>query len=277
MTDVFVDVPGARLAATDSPAIGEEQGTIVALHAGVADRRGFTASTPTWTDAGWRVVSYDRRGFGTSTWDESDHDPVADLATVLADRAIDAAVLVGNSMGGALAIDFALTHPSRVRGLVLVGAGVSGQAEYLGEVSATERSLDQAIGAAAEAGELDEANRLECHYWLDGPHEIEGRVADEARSLFLDMNGTALAAAPTGSTIGDVVAWTRLAEIPVPTLAVVGALDEREVVLVGAKIAAEVPDAALIELDDRAHLPMLEDPAEFSSLVRAFLDRIERG
>lgn len=271
MTDLHLDVGTARLAVTDLAAVGDPVGAIVALHAGVADRRSFGAVSPLWTAEGWRVVSYDRRGFGESEWEEASHDHLDDLCAVLDARGIDRAVLVGCSMGGALAIDADLAHPERVEALVLVASAVSGQTELLGEMTDAERVLATAIEEADTAGDVDRVNELECHYWLDGPGAPRGRVQGQARALFLDMNGRALRAPAVGAARERPGAWDRLSAVTVPTAVLVGDLDERDVIAIAAKIAGEVPGATLTALPQSAHLPMLDSAAHFASITAAFL------
>ena len=270
----MIDVGTARLATTDLAPGGEPKGTVVALHAGVADRRAWRACTPRWVADGWRVVTYDRRGFGASEWEVAEFDIGDDLVGVLDARSIDRAVLVGNSMGGALAIDTALAHPDRVRALVLVGTAVSGQTDNLAEPTEAERSLALAMDNSDRNGDLAQLNRLETHYWLDGPDVPEGRVTGEVRQLFGEMNARALSAPDTGNWADAVPAWDRLQEIAVPTLVVVGVLDESDVVAVGHHVAARIPRAELLELANSAHLPMLDDPEGFCGAVAAFLGRL---
>lgn len=274
MTDFTVDVGTARLAGTEwGP---PQPDTLVALHAGVADRRMWAGCAPAWTDAGWRLVAHDRRGYGDSEWEAGPHDHLADLVAVLDDRDVDRAVFVGSSMGGALAIDLALAQPDRVRALVLACSAVSGQTEWAAEPSDDDQRLSAAIEQADEAGDDDEVNRLECHYWLDGPSSPEGRVGGAARELFLDMNGRALLAPATGEPQPSPGAWDRLADVAVPTLVIVGLLDERDCVAVSRKLVAEIPGAELVELPASAHLPALDATDRFAEIVTDFLTHLER-
>lgn len=271
MTDLRLDVGTARLAVTERPAVGARAGDVVALHAGAADRRSWGSSSAAWAGQGWRVVTYDRRGFGDSEWEAAPHDHVADLVAVLDDRGIDRAVLMGCSAGGAVALDAALAHPERVRALVLVGSAVSGQTELLGEMTATERMLDAAISEAEAAGDVDRVNELECRYWLDGPGVQHPRVQGDARALFLEMNGRALRAPAVGDQRTRRPAWDRLGTLDVPTAVLVGDLDESDTVAVSRRIADEVPGATLTELAGSAHLPMLDDPAHFATATGELL------
>lgn len=274
MTDLHLDVGTARLAVTDLSAEGDFVGSVVALHAGVADRRSWAPVAAAWAGRGWRVVTYDRRGFGDSEWEAAPHDHVADLVAVLDDRGIDRAVLVGSSSGGAVAIDAALAHPERVRALVLVGSAVSGQAELLGEMTAAERTLDAAIEEAEASGDVDQVNELECRYWLDGPGAPHPRVQGAARTLFLEMNGRALRAPAVGDRRAHPPSWDRLGTLDVPTAVMIGDLDDSDVAAVARKIADEVPGATLTELPGSAHLPMLDAAERFEAVTTAVLDRL---
>lgn len=271
MRNFTVDVGTARLRGSDREPAGPERGALVALHAGVADRRAWNTCALDWAAAGWRVIAHDRRGFGESEWDAAPHDHVADLVAVMDDRSVDRAVLLGNSMGGGVALDTALAHPDRVAALVLAGSAVTGAPPVEHVTTEAEQDLEAAIDAADEAGDLEEVNRLECHYWLDGPDQPEGRVPGTARDLFLDMNGRALGAPDVGEWQRPPDAWPRLAEISVRTLVVSGALDERMVLAVADQLTHDIPDARQVRLPGSAHLPSLDASESFATVVIEFL------
>src|SRR3546814_9768219 len=81
------------------------------LHAGVADRRMWQAQLAAFAPR-HRVLAYDRRGFGETRGDPETFSHIADLLALLDQRDIDAAVLVGCSQGGRIAIDFASPTPA---------------------------------------------------------------------------------------------------------------------------------------------------------------------
>ena len=117
-----VPVPGGTLAAERwaGPAP-----TVVLLHAGVADRRSWTGTAERLAGT-FDLVSYDRRGFGDSPPGTAPFRHVDDLAAVLETVAAGPCWLVGSSQGGRIALDFTLTFPDRVAGLVLLAPAVSG-------------------------------------------------------------------------------------------------------------------------------------------------------
>ena len=254
----------ARLATTVAGA-GD---TIIFLHAGVADRRMWRPQLDTFA-AGHRIVAYDRRGFGDTTYAPEPFSHLEDLRAVHLATTAEPTTLVGCSMGGGLAIDYALAHPAAVSALVLVGSAVSG-APYTPSEGAVAR-LEAEIDAAERVGDLERLNRLEAHAWLDGPESVEGRVGGELRELFLDMNGRALRAEPPGDHSHPVDSYGRLAEIAAPALIVVGALDFPDVLELSRHLRDTIPVARYAEIPGTAHLPSLEQPEAFNRLLAAFL------
>ncbi len=100
---------------------------VVLIHGGFGDRRMWDAQ---FNDLArdFRVVRYDHRGFGRSPAPTSDsaYSPVRDLVQLLDHLGIDKAHVIGNSVGGALALDFALLQPARVNRVVVVASGATG-------------------------------------------------------------------------------------------------------------------------------------------------------
>lgn len=240
------------------------------LHAGVTDRRSWRPLVERLRDR-HRCVTFDRRGYGETTYEHEDGwSPVADAVAVLDHAGIERAVLVGSSIGGQAALDLALAHPDRVAGLVLIGPAVTG-APAPGELDEATAALDAAVDAADAAGDQDEVNRLEAWFWLDGPHAPEGRVPDPARALFLEMNGRALRAQDPGEEAEPPAAWPRLGAIAVPTLVLVGELDLAHFQARAEHVAASIPNARLQRLAGVAHVPQVEADEATLSAVAAFL------
>jgi len=245
---------------------------ILALHAGVCDRRSWQWCAPRWAAAGLRTITYDRRGFGQTRYEAQPHNSLGDLRAVTAATDARPAVVVGNSMGGSLALDLALAHPDEVLALVLVGSLPSGAPDEAWTQSADEAAAEAEMEAATQAGDLERVNRLEVHYWLDGPAQPDGRVAGAPRDLMLEMNRTALAAPSPGQDADRPAAWPRLGEVAVPTLLVVGEHDETGLSALTEMTCARLPAATLRRLAGTAHCPMLDRPEALSALVLDFLE-----
>lgn len=245
---------------------------VVLLHAEMADRRMWASQIEVLATEGYHVIAYDRRGFGETESPDEPFSHLVDLEAVLDRLGIEAAVLVGASSGGALAIDFALEHPERTVALVLVGTEITGA----DEPDWPEAALDliDARDYAAARGGWSTANRIDAHLWLDGAESPEGRVEGEARELFLVMNGANLEREPLSGEEPVDSAMGALGQISAPTLLIVGQLDLPHVVERHEMLSEEVPDAFAIVLEDTAHLPSLERPDLFDPLLVEFLDAI---
>ncbi|MDV3221834.1 alpha/beta hydrolase [Intrasporangium sp.] len=255
---------GSAVLATEIVGDGPD---VLLLHAGVADRRAWRPLVERLAATN-RCLSFDARGHGRTTYTPEPFSRVDDAIAVLDALDASTAVVIGNSMGGRTALDLALTHPERVAALVLIAPAISGAPE--GEDSPEVQAIDEQMQAAEASGDLDELNRLEARFWLDGINGgSEGRVDGATRELFLDMNGRALAAEPPGEENSSTKAWERLEELDLPTLVVVGELDYPVSTDHALAAAERIPGARVVRLPDAAHLPVLE---ENDACLRAVAD-----
>ncbi len=114
---------GVNLHYTDS---GGDGRPLVLIHGWPLSGESFAANIPTFVGAGYRVVTYDRRGFGQSDKPQVavDYDELADdLAVVLEALDLRDAVLLGFSMGGGEVARFLGRHdPWRIAGAIFSGA-----------------------------------------------------------------------------------------------------------------------------------------------------------
>lgn len=245
---------------------------VVFLHAAVCDSRMWHAQLDAVATR-HQAITYDRRGFGQTVAEKQDHSAVSDLLTVIDTLAQGApAILVACSQGGRVALDAALLHPARIRGLVLISPSVSGAPDPV--LTPDIQTLVAAQKAAEAAGDLDRVNAIKAHLWLDGPLQSEGRVAGAARDLFLDMNGIALRAPAAGANLDTVTALPRLGEIAAPALVICGDADFPHIHARSRDMAAAMPHASFHTLPGAAHLPSLERPAEITRLLLDFLSRV---
>jgi pimeloyl-ACP methyl ester carboxylesterase len=279
-------VPAASSAETGSLAVAVGRATLSGvrlgkgggpqlafLHAAIADHRSWSSLLRLLTPD-MDVLAYDQRGFGATTYEAEGHDQVVDLLAVLDACHYERPVLVGNSRGGQIALDFTLTHPERVAALVLLAPAVSGAPKVAeSDLRPEEAAFWRELEAAEASGDLDALNRGEIRLWLDGLDAPEGRVTGGARQLALDMNAIALSAASPGHEPRVVDAWSRLGEIACPVLVLVGDLDMSHLQARCHDLARRIPGAQLRVIPDVAHLPALEQPEMVADMVRAFLGR----
>jgi pimeloyl-ACP methyl ester carboxylesterase len=244
---------------------------VVFLHAGVADRRMWAAQIAHFR-VDYTAIAYDRRGFGETTARDQPFLHRDDLLVVLDHLEIEHAVFCGCSQGARIAIDFALAYPARARALILVGASYSGADRI--ETADQEVGLTQAIDQAEAAGNLDLVNELEAQSWLDGPGAEAGRVGEPLRTLFLSMNGIALAAPELTREQEPPSAAQRLSQLRCPTLLIDGDLDFEMIARHHETLHAQIAGSVRLTMPGTAHLPSMEQPDEFNAHVRGFLSSI---
>jgi pimeloyl-ACP methyl ester carboxylesterase len=216
------------------------------------------------------VITPDMRGHGESELPPEEWSPSGDVLALMNALGLrEAPHVVGCSIGGTVAINFALEHPERVSKLVLVGAGVSGQ-----PYDDKYEHLFAEVTAAEEAKDLISLNQAEMRLWLVGPGRTADHIDKRLQDLFLDMNGRALRSdfdsAPTKKL--DPPAFGRLGDIKAPTLVMVGDHDLPDVQETADVLVSKIPNARKVLIHDAAHLANLEHPEEFNRLVLDFLN-----
>lgn len=245
---------------------------VVFLHSGVTDRRMWVEQMAELAAEGYHVISYDRRGYGETETPDVPFNHLVDLEAVLDQLSVHAVILVGSSMGGGLAIDFALEHPERTIGLVLVGTAITGGDGA--EMPEEAADLEDALEYAEERGNLETVNRIQAHLWLDGPLSESGRVDGPVRELFLKMNGVHLNHAELTEEEFPEPAVDSLERITAPTLLVVGELDFPDIVARHEDLSEEIENAFAVVLEDTAHFPSLERPDLFNPILIEFLEAV---
>ncbi|HRE60436.1 MAG TPA: alpha/beta hydrolase [Micropepsaceae bacterium] len=273
MENRFIQSGGARLHVAQFGAhMSPSAVPVLFLHAGVCDSRMWGVNARLLAMSR-RVAAFDRRGFGQTQSPDEPFDAVSDVTAVMDGLGMERAVLVGCSMGGMVALDVAVTHPSRVAGLVLINAAVSGATEP-DDSAHQPRSLLAALEAAGRARDLDRINELEAQLWLDGPFEAPGRVSGAARALFLDMNAKVLAHPPLTQERPPPGAYAHLGALKIPALVLTSPLDLWVMQRISETIAASIPGAELKALPGTAHLPSLEAPSLLQPILDEFIGRI---
>jgi pimeloyl-ACP methyl ester carboxylesterase len=245
----------------------------VMLHAGVADHRQWNNEFAHFAQR-FRVLRYDLRGYGRSEPVDGEFSHLQDLTALLDHLRLEQPlILMGCSMGGGLAMDFALTYPSRVKALIMVGSGPSGL-----ELDVPTPAKFAEVEKAFNEGKLDLVAELETQIWFDGEGRSPAQVDKAMRQLAYDMNRIALAheAKSLGKRLPDTQfpAATRLNELHIPVLIIVGEYDNPYILGAGAYMAENIPSARKVVIADAAHLPNMDHPAEFQRLVSEFLEGV---
>lgn len=233
---------------------------------------GLTLDTRMWDDQffefakRYRAIRYDARGFGRSGPVNRTFSIRDDLRALMDHLGVPRAHIIGLSMGGRYAIEFALTHPDRVRSLVTVDAVLPGF---------PTPKFGKEMGAVIEAGrrgEIAEAKRRWLAASLFAPAKEQPAVAARLKSMVDDYSGWHFANGLGMHEEGfNPPAAQRLAEIKVPTLAVVGSREIPELLAASEKIAREVPGATMAVIPNAGHMSNMEAPLAFNRMVLDWL------
>jgi pimeloyl-ACP methyl ester carboxylesterase len=243
---------------------------VVLIHAGVADSRQWNNEFANFSQY-YRVIRYDMRGHGKSEPVEGEFSNLADLVSLLDAVGIySPVVLIGCSMGGSLAIDFALTHPTRVIALITLGAGPSGL--DLG-IPLPPKYVD--AEKAFEAGDLDLTAEIETQIWFDGIGRSSDQVNQTMRQLLFDMDRLVLSheVKELGSQLSntDTPAVERLNNLDLPVLIIVGAHDTPYMLAAAEYMEEKIALSTKITIEDAAHLANMDHPHLFQGVINDFL------
>lgn len=243
---------------------------VVLIHGLAASMYSWRHTIQPLAQAGFRVIAFDNRGFGFSDKPDHGYDNrayVELLMGLLDSLRITDAVLVGHSMGGAIAAQAALDHSSRVRGLVLVdAAGLRARWPFMLRVAhwpIIGVLFDRLRGRSATEG------------ILKALYAVPARVTEED----VDQYYAPIAEPGFGRSLRGVLGQFRfdalkgrLGELTMPTLVVWGTGDGLIPPAVGQEMADKIPGAVLVRFPGAGHAVPEETPAAFNQALLGFLE-----
>jgi len=245
---------------------------VILLHGLGADRASWRTTVPALT-AKYHVYVPDQVGFGQSDKPLIDYRvaTLVDFLNVFYRKlGIMKATLVGNSMGGWVAMDFALAHPDKVDRLVLVdSAGLSSKRTGgMPPASDVLRSLNPATVAQ------EEQLLSEVFYNKSFANE---EFAERAFAIHLIKNdGYTIDRMLASLLRGEDMVDGKLGAIKAPTLVAWGKEDALVPLAAGKALAEDIHGAQLVVFDDCGHVPMVEKAAEFNAALVKFLGQAEK-
>ena len=263
-----VAAPGATI---DCEQAGDGAALLL-LHGVTATRRYVVQGSRLLERGGRRVISYDARGHGESSPAEDAQaydyrDLVADLAAVLDEAEVERAVLVGNSMGAATGIAFALAYPERVDALVQVSPAYAGEPDEAG--FANWERLSEGLRSGGVDGFLSVYEPKADARWHDTIMQVTRQRLERHRHPRAVAD--ALLVVPRSSAFEGL---EELEEVEAPTL-VVGSRDEADPghpLWVAEAYAERLPDNELI-VEDEGKSPLAWQGAQLSRAIADFLER----
>jgi 3-oxoadipate enol-lactonase len=243
-----------------------EGALVVLLHGIGGNKRNWRDAMPALADC-FQVVAWDARGWGESDDYEgplSFDDLTDDLLRVLDHFGASQAHIVGLSMGGRIAMHFAERYGSRIASLVLCDT-TRGFDDWSHEQRAEfVRSRQEPLKNGQDISEIAVpiARTL-----------LSSKSSDDALAQLVDslcqLHKESYLKAIEASLM--MPAHTRLGEIEVPTLVIVGEDDQLTPPSDARAIVQEIAGAELLVVPDAGHLVNIEAPAEFNAAVRRFL------
>ena len=266
----FVEVRGGlKMHVHELGAASDDRPSLLFLHGsgpGASGYSNFRRSMDYFGELGWHVLIPDYIGYGLSdkptdiVYSSDFH--VATLVDLMQHKSVRSVVPVGNSLGGAIAIELALDHPDLVdRLIVMAPGGLQDPAEWAFNMAGL-----RAMGAVIETHNNDrQAFRDLLGFIVADPATITDDIIDERLPIWIEQP------AQVYSTMRVGVYVDRLHEIKMPVLCFWGQKDQFLPVEHAAILAGAIEDARIIISTSAGHWFMIELPDFFNREIREFL------
>jgi len=211
----------------------------------------------------FRVIRYDKRGHGLSDAPPGPYsirDHANDLSGLLAHLQIHQPILIGISVGGMIALDYAASQPNNVRALVLcdTGAKIGSIEMWNARITSVRNNGMASIGEEVLAR------------WLT-PNFIEQHPADYRGYLNMLTRTSVIGYAATCEALRDADLTDIVRTIPTKSLVLCGSEDVATPPSLGRELAEALTDARFELIEQAGHLPPLEQPEAMAVKINQFL------
>jgi pimeloyl-ACP methyl ester carboxylesterase len=255
----YAELPGVHLWYHDTGGTGAP---VIFLHAASGTSESWVYQVPAFAAAGYRCITYDRRGWGRSQPAPTGKQPgnVSDDLHGLAEHLdLERFHLVATAAGGIGGIDYALLHPERVLSLVVANS----------------------IGGIQDSAYLEVQHRLR-------PPEIQALPVElrelgpsyrgmdpEGTRRWIDIERTTRPQGThgPGQPPRHPITYARLETMRVPVLVLVGDADLLSPPALMRLLAAHIPQCQFVTVPEAGHAAFWEQPELWNRLVLAFLDQ----
>jgi pimeloyl-ACP methyl ester carboxylesterase len=252
----FASVRDAKLFYTDSGGTGVP---LVLMHAATGSVRSWEHQTSAFTSAGYRVIAFDRRGWGRTDVEPNSAPGTAadDLIALLDFLRLDRVHLIGTAAGGFVTFDTALSFPRRLRSIAVANSiGGIQDPEFL--------ELGRRIRPPEFAAMPPELREVSPSYRAGNPDGTKRWIALEKASR---PDSPPAPAQPLKNTI----TFARLETIAVPTLLLTGDADMFAPPPVLKMFAAHITQAETVVVPEAGHSTYWEQPDAFNRAVLNFI------
>ena len=256
VVEAHADLPGVRLWYRDSGGAGVP---VVFMHAATGSSRVWEYQIPAFAAAGFRVIAFDRRGFGRTAIAPGGVQPgtaADDLQALMNHLKIDRFHLVGTAAGGFASVDYALSFPQRLRSLVIANSIGGVQDEDYLELGRRIRPPEFSA-LPADLREL-------------GPSYRAGNPEGTRRWLELERTNRAEGERPV-QTMRNRITFALLETLSVPTLLLTGGADLYAPPPVMQLFVKRIKGSESVVVPEAGHSTYWEQPDVFNRAVLAFI------
>ena len=252
----LAELGAAKLAFWDTGGTGLP---IVLMHPASSDAAIWPYQQPVFAAAGYRVIGYCRRGYGKSSPVAADNPGQAsqDLDQLAGILGLERFYIVASAGGCAFANDYALSHPDRVRAMVLSsGLGGVQDPDYL--------ALTQALTPKGYADLPLSFRELGPSYRAANPEGVKAWSA---------LTDKAVTGNRYGQTFVNSIDWAALGRMRVPVLLLTGDADLNAPPAIIRMFASRIPGAETALIAEAGHSAHWEQPQSFNRIVLDFIAR----
>jgi pimeloyl-ACP methyl ester carboxylesterase len=251
-TEGIADLGDAKLWFWDTGGSGE---AVVFLHPNSGSHEFYPYQQPAFAKAGYRAISYSRRGRYQSEAGENPREsiPADDIVKLMKHLKVEKFHLVGNAAGGSIALDVAISHPDRVLSLV-IACSIMGIAE--------QSYSDMSTGLRPKGfAELPiEVKEIGPSYRVANPAGVAEWKKRHER------------AGPAGpNRLKNRITWQALAELKMPTLLLTSDADLWMPPYLLRLVAQKMPGAKVVIVADAGHAVQWEQPDAFNGAILDFI------
>ncbi len=260
--EAYAAVPGARIFYRDT---GGSGAPVILLHAATGSSRVWEYQIPAFTAAGYRIIAFDRRGWGRTEIDPTQSKPsqskpstaADDLLALLDQLHLDRVHVIGTAAGGFTALDFTLSYPQRVRSLVVASSiGAVQDSNYL-EMTRRIRPPD--------------FDKLPPEFRELGPSYRAANAQGTERWVELEKISRPPGPPAPAQPLRNHITFAMLESIQAPTLLLTGDADLYAPPPILKLFAAHIKGSETLVIPEAGHSAYWEQPEAFNRAVLKFL------
>ena len=241
---------------------------LLLLHSGIADHRMWAEQCGEFSRH-FQVIMPDFRGYGKSPAPKGPFRHYEDMHGLIQHLGFTSVNIAGCSLGGKTAIEMAIAYPEIVSRLILIAPGIIGY-EYRDEETLAKDAILEGLIAS---GRREKVADMLVDIWVVGLKRDRETVDSAARALvrkmILDNYASVTDKFPETPPGFDVM--SRLVEIRVPTLVMIGDSDLPDMQAISELVTDRIHGAKRQLIPSAAHLPNLENSTIFNRSVIDFL------